>query len=63
MTAQGIPTVMNWGEPGLWYIGIDDRGVELEVGTVQRSMDELVVHSMPTGHRHYKEKREEDEEE
>jgi hypothetical protein len=54
---------MNWGEPGLWYIGIDDRGVELEVGTVQRSMDELVVHSMPTGHRHYKEKREEDEEE
>jgi len=52
MTTQGEPAVMNWGEPGLFYTGTDEYGVELEVGTVQRGSDELVVHSMPTAYRH-----------
>ena len=52
LTARSEPTVTNWGEPGLLYVGIDDRGVELEVITVNRHGDEIAVHSMPTSYRH-----------
>lgn len=52
MTAQPIPFVTNWGEPGLWYEGPDDTGADLEVGTVTRRGDEWVVHAMPIEHRH-----------
>jgi len=44
--------ITNWGEEGCWYTGVDERGVELEIGTVRRGADELVVHAMPTVHRH-----------
>ena len=52
MTNDGIPFPTNWGEVGLWYEGVDDRGIALEVGTVQRGADEMVIHSMPLDHRH-----------
>lgn len=52
MTSAGSPITTNWGEAGLWYEGIDDRGVLLEVGTVQRGANEQVFHAMPVEHRH-----------
>ena len=52
MTATPRPIITNRGEPGLWYVGIDDRGVELEVCTVKRGAEEMVIHSMPTSYRH-----------
>ena len=53
MTATGEGITTDWGETGTLYVGTDDRGVELEVITVARGRDELVVHSMPTGDRHH----------
>ncbi|MDR0358304.1 MAG: hypothetical protein LBJ87_02410 [bacterium] len=52
MTATGQPLTTNCGERGTLYVGTDDRGIELEVITVPRGADELVVHSMPTGDRY-----------
>ena len=52
MTAVSIPTTTNWGQPGRLFIGLDDRGIELEVITVRRGRDEIVVHSMPVANRH-----------
>ncbi len=52
MTARPESITTNWGESGLLHIGYDDRGIELEVITIQRRHDEIVVHSMPTSHRH-----------
>lgn len=52
MTAHSEPAITNWGEKGLLYTGMDDRGVELEVITVPRHGTETVVHSMPTAYRH-----------
>jgi len=52
MTNQGEPFTTNWGEPGTWYEGIDDRGIEIEVGTTGQAPNEKVVHSMPTEYRH-----------
>ena len=34
------------------YIGTDEQGAELEVITVQRGPDEMIVHAMPTSQRH-----------
>ena len=37
------------GEPGWKYVGVDDRGVELEVIAVELDVgDLLVIHAMPT---------------
>ena len=52
MTAASVATTTNWGQPGRLFIGADDRGIELEVITVQRGRDEVIVHSMPTANRH-----------
>lgn len=49
-SVSGITT--NSGEPGRWYVGFDDRGIELEVLTVLRGGQEWVIHSMPTSLRH-----------
>jgi hypothetical protein len=50
-----MPFTTNWGEAGTWYEGTDDRGIRLEVGTVQRGADEMVIHAMPSGYRYSKE--------
>ena len=52
MTTKSVPVITNWGEAGNLFVGIDDRGIELEVITVTRHGQEVVVHSMPTAHRH-----------
>jgi hypothetical protein len=52
MTVNGKPFTTTWGETGAWYRGTDDRGIALEVGTVQRGPHEMVIHAMPTEHRH-----------
>lgn len=52
MTSRGEEFTTNWGEAGIWYVGVDDRGVELEVGTVWRGVDEMVIHAMPVSYRH-----------
>ena len=52
LTAKSEPTVTNWGESATPYVGVDDRGIELEVITVQRGSDETAIHSMPTSNRH-----------
>ena len=57
MTTRPRTVITNWGEAGLWYEGLDDRGVELEVITVQRGNNETVVHSMPTNLRHRNKRR------
>lgn len=54
LTKPGTPFTTNWGEAGIWYVGGDDRGIELEVGTVARGVDEVVIHAMPTSYRHTK---------
>ena len=56
MTTRPRPVITNWGEAGLWYQGLDDRGVEIEVITVQRGRNETVVHSMPINLRHRNER-------
>lgn len=52
MKAPPVQVVTNWEEPGWLYRGVDDRGVEIEVITVQRGQYETVVHAMPTSFRH-----------
>jgi hypothetical protein len=52
LLTEGRQTVTNRGEVGTEYIGIDDRGVEIEVITVPSGADEEVIHSMPTALRH-----------
>lgn len=44
--------VTNRGESGWLFVGVDDRGVEIEVVTVMRGREEWVIHSMPTSFRH-----------
>ena len=51
MTARPVPIVTNWGELGLWYEGIDDRGVTLEIATVTRKGTEWIFHAMPADQR------------
>ena len=52
MTARPVPIITNWGEPGLWYQGTDDRGVDLEIITITRKGTEWIFHAMPIEHRH-----------
>ena len=54
LTSRGETVITNWGEAGLQYIGTDENGEELEIITVQRGPDEVIVHAMPTSHRHQK---------
>ncbi|MDR1188124.1 MAG: hypothetical protein LBK95_11835 [Bifidobacteriaceae bacterium] len=56
MTTQGTPFLTNWGEAGTWYEGQDDRGIMVEIGTVQRGLNEMVIHAMPLESRHKSEK-------
>ncbi|MDR2703058.1 MAG: hypothetical protein LBB58_01780 [Cellulomonadaceae bacterium] len=51
LLGTSAPTITNWGEPGTVFVGIDDRGIELEVITVTRGINELFVHAMPTAYR------------
>jgi hypothetical protein len=52
------PITTDDGQEGLWYEGDDGEGLELEVITVPLfGGDELVIHVMPTSHRHRKEGR------
>ena len=52
MVDAGVPTLV--GEDQLLYVGIDDRGVELEVIAVpddRRPGQLAVIHAMPTSYR------------
>ena len=51
LTGKPEPITTNWGEPGTMFVGVDDRGVELEVITVVRRGVEYVKHAMPTSYR------------
>ena len=51
MQAAGIPTTMG---DALWYVGKDDRGIELEIIAVPDTSgraDLTVIHAMPTAFR------------
>jgi hypothetical protein len=53
MSTQGRDATTSRGERGKLYIGVDDRGIELEVMTRPTGpFDEIVFHSMPTSDRH-----------
>ncbi|MDR2896132.1 MAG: hypothetical protein LBV30_05730 [Propionibacteriaceae bacterium] len=54
MTGKATPTTTNQGKPGTLHIGVDDRGVELEIITVRRGRDDIAIHAMPSSHRHQK---------
>jgi hypothetical protein len=57
MTSAGIPITTNRGKPGVLYVGMDNRGIELEVITVPYQGGEKAIHSMPTGERHVRRNR------
>ena len=47
-TCEPIPIVTKCGDEGWSYIGVDDRGLELEVVAVDILEGLLVIHAMPT---------------
>jgi hypothetical protein len=58
MTVESVPHETDWGEAGLWYVGPDNRGITLEIGTVRRGRNEMVYHAMPLSDRHNHEPKE-----
>lgn len=47
-TCEPTPIVTKCGDEGWSYIGVDDRGLELEVVAVDTPEGLLVIHAMPT---------------
>ncbi len=47
-TTDPTPITTNRGEEGWLYIGVDDRGLELEVIAVEIPEGLLIIHAMPT---------------
>jgi len=51
MTAANITTDPETGDTALSWIGLDERGRELEIVAVERPDCFLVIHVMPTHYR------------
>ena len=50
-TSFGQRTTTTRGGVGLLFVGLDDRGIELEIIVVVDGEDVIVIHIMPTQYR------------